>query len=162
MQNALRLHEHLDFINLDIEEPARFDELKSLVDHGRGINGHLMPHVPGRMPEGVLQGHLLELLSRVAAERAAGSGQQYFPDPVLLVASETLKDGRVLRVDRQYLDALARGERHDDVPRTDQRLLVCERNVLALANCRDGRLNAYHADNPCDQRLCLGLGRNFD
>ena len=117
-----------------------------------------MPHIPGRVAQRIFQRHLLELLSRIAAEGAAGSRQQNFPDSILLVAAKTLKDSRVLRVDRQYLDTFPRGERHNEMPRADQGLLICERNVLALTYCRNRGLNAYHADDSRDQgfRLCLG------
>ena len=161
MQNALGLHKNFNVIYLDIEEPARLNELKPLVHHGRGVDGHLVPHIPGRMAQRIFQRYFLKLFSRIAAEGTAGSRQQNFPDSILLVAAKTLKNSRVLRIHRQYLDTFPRGERHDEMPRADQRFFICERNVLALTYRRYRRLNAYHADDSRDKRLRLCLGRDL-
>ena len=71
MHDRLRVHEHIDLVSGNAEQPARFDHLESLVHQGRRVNRDLVAHVPGRMPEGVVGPDPLQPLDRPVAKRPA-------------------------------------------------------------------------------------------
>ena len=70
-----RMHDHLDPVVRDAEEPVRLDQLEALVGERRGVHSDLSSHRPGRMCERVGDRDVFELLARAAAERAARSSQ---------------------------------------------------------------------------------------
>ena len=57
------------------EEQVGLDHLEALVDQGGGVDGDDRAHVPGRVGQRLLDGHVEQLLAGAAAERAAGGGQ---------------------------------------------------------------------------------------
>ena len=51
MDDALRMHDHVDLLHRHAEKPARLDHLQALVEKRGRIDGDLAAHVPGRMLE---------------------------------------------------------------------------------------------------------------
>ena len=68
----------------------------------------------------------------------------------------------VLGVDGQDLRAGRLGERHHELAADDERLLVGEREVDALAERRDGRAEAGRADERVEHEVGAGLEHELD
>ena len=119
--------------------------------------GDLAAHRPRRVRERLLDRDVLQLGARAAAERAAGGGQDELVDRPRPLAGEQLVQRRVLGVDGDDLRAGRLGERHDELAADDERLLVGQREVDALAQRRDGRAEAGRADERVEHEVGAGL-----
>ena len=97
---------------------------------------------------------VLELGARAAAERAAGRGQRRAGRscPARSPAMQ-LVQRRVLGVDRDDLRAGGLGQRRHELAADDQRLLVGQREVDALAERGDGRAEAGRADERVEHEV---------
>ena len=73
-----------------------------------------------------------------------------------MASHETLKNGRMLRVDRDDLCAAARSFLHDQLARADERLLVGQRNALSLADGRERRPQTDHTGDRGHNRIGCG------
>ena len=145
VQNALRVHQHLDLICRHIEQPPRLDDLQTFVHHGRRIDRDLRAHVPVRMAQRLRQRHMRKLLPRKSAKRTAARCQEYFFNRTVPIALQALKNCAVLAVHRQQLHAAFGCRLHDQLPARQQRLLVGECNILACQNRVIGRFQPAHS-----------------
>jgi hypothetical protein len=68
----------------------------------------------------------------------------------------------VLGVDGDHVRAGGLGERHHQLAAHDERLLVGEREVDALAQGGDGRPEAGAADDGVEHEVALGVGDDLD
>ena len=66
-----RVDDDLDPVVRQAEEEVRLDQLEPLVRERRRVDRDLRAHAPGRVRERLLGRHVLELVARAAAERAA-------------------------------------------------------------------------------------------
>ena len=64
------MHHHVNPVHRNIEKPTRLDDLETLVHHRRGINRHLRTHLPARMIERLLDGHLRKVFGSVQKRTA--------------------------------------------------------------------------------------------
>ena len=142
-----RLDHDLDPLVGHAEEEVRLDQLEALVGERRRVDGDLRPHPPGRVRERLLGCHIGQLVTRPAAERAAGARQDEARDLVGRRALQALVERGVLAVDRQDAPAAAllRGERK--LARGDEALLVREREVDAVLERPERRVDAGEADD---------------
>ena len=124
VNHALRMHQHLYLTGLHTEEPLRLDHLEPLVHHRGRVDGDLRAHIPRRVFQGVCLRHVGYLLHRLQAEGTATGRQQDLLDAVMVFADETLEDGRVLTVHRQYLGVVGDGEVTDQLSSHHECLLI--------------------------------------
>ena len=153
VDDRLRVHDDLDALVRHAEEVKGLDHLEALVHQRRRVDRDLAAHVPRRVGERLLDGDLRQLGSRAPAERAARGGQDELLDGARPFAREQLVQGGVLGVDRQDLRAGGLGERHHELAADDERLLVGEREVDALAERRDRRAEAGRADERVEDEV---------
>ena len=105
---------------------------------------------------------LLELAARAPAKRAAGRGQDEVLDRPGPLAGDQLMQRGVLGVDGQDLRAGRLRERHHELAADDERLLVGEREVDALAERRDRRAEPGGADERVQDEVGAGLEHELD
>ena len=99
------------------------------------------------MAQGVVLGNMGYLLHREVAERTARGRQQYLLDGVVVLAHQTLEDGRVLAVNGQDGGVVLRGQVANQLASHHQRLLVGQGNGLVGLDGMDGGRQtgeAYH------------------
>ena len=68
VDGALWVDDDLNFLVGHVEEPVRLDDLEALVHQGRGVDGDLVAHAPGRVSEGFLGSYVLEFINRTLSE----------------------------------------------------------------------------------------------
>ena len=162
MDDALGVDQDLDLPGIHVKEPAGLDDLQALVDQGRGVDGDLGPHGPGRVAEGVCRRDIGEVGSGSAAEGTAGGGEPDLRDPVAALSVQGLEDGAVFTVDRQNGNTPLRGQGHDDMAGRDQGLLVGQGDLLAALDRGDGRADTHHAHDGGDKEFVSVHGRNLE
>ena len=94
------MDEDLNLTCLYAEEPFCLDHLEALVHHRSRVDGDLRTHVPCGMTQGIGLRYVGNLFHRLQAERTTGGCEQNLLDGILILAYQTLEDGRVLTVDR--------------------------------------------------------------
>ena len=108
------------------------------------------------MLQRVLGAHLLKLLVRPAEKRPTRARQDQAAHLFFVAAAlQALENGTVLRVHGHDLRAAARGLRHHQLARADERLLVRQRDALFLRDGRERRLQADAAHHGGHDRVCL-------
>ena len=143
----------------DAEQVVGLDHLEALVHQRRRVDRDLAAHRPRRVRERLLDRHVLELGARAAAERAARGGQHELVDGARPLAGQQLVQRRVLGVDRDERGAGRLGQRGDELAADDQRLLVGQREVDALAERGDRRPEAGRADERVEDEVGAGARR---
>ena len=99
------------------------------------------------MRKRLLARHAAHFLELFPEERAARSREQDLRDRVSVRGLHTLKDSRMLGVDRQDAHAFFPRRLHDDAARAHERFLVRERDVLSGVDGGERRQQADHAYN---------------
>ena len=144
---------------------VRLDQLEALVRQRRGVDRDLRAHGPGGMCERLIRRHPLQLLARPASKRTARRSEHQRVDRFAVAFPEALESGRVLTVDGQQPTSPTLLRREREITRSDQALLVREREVDAALESPERRGQAGEADDGIkdDVRLCpleqLGRGR---
>ena len=72
MNDALAVHQNLDFIRTDAEKVRRLYDLKPLVCKGRAVYRDFCAHSPRRVAERLFRCDVCKLFSRFSEKRAAG------------------------------------------------------------------------------------------
>ena len=103
-----------------------------------------------------------ERFALLAAERAAGAGQEELLDRLALLALQALEERAVLAVNGQDGDALLLRAAHDDLAGDDERLLVGERDVLLGVERLHRRLEAGKAHHRGHDGVDVRVGRRVD
>ena len=93
MDDALRMHDHVDALQRHAEEIVGFDDLKTFVQHGCAVHGDLAAHVPCGMGKHVAHGGSLHLFLRPCAQRTARGSQVQPLDGVVLLRLQALENG---------------------------------------------------------------------
>ena len=57
MHDRLRVHDDLDLLGPEIEQPPRFDDFQGLIHHGGGVDRDLLAHLPGGVVQRLFDGH---------------------------------------------------------------------------------------------------------
>jgi hypothetical protein len=110
VHDRLRVHDDVDPIERHPEEVHRLDHLEALVHQSGGVDRDLSAHVPGRMRERLLAGHVSHLVRAAAAERASGRREDQPVDRAgALLGVHELEQRRVLGVHRDHLGARGLG-----------------------------------------------------
>ncbi len=120
------VHDDVNPLVRDTEEPVRLDQLETLVGKRRGVHADLSSHRPGRMGEGLVDGDGRELFGRSPAERPARCGEHESVDGLRCAALQALEEGGVLAVDRQQEASALAMRRHGELTGRDEALLVGE------------------------------------
>src|SRR5690349_7156502 len=113
------MHHDLDALHRDVEEQVRLDDLETLVDQGRGVDGDHRPHRPGRVGQRVLRGHVVEVVGPATAEGPTAGGLHQPAHLGATTAAQALRECAVLAVDGHDLPVT--GEPGDHVTADDQR-----------------------------------------
>ena len=159
VDDALPVDHRAHLLHGKAVQPHGLDDLQSLVHQRGGIHRDLRPHVPVGMPQGVRRRHMLQLLVASAEKRPAGAGQPDAPHLVPVPAPlQTLEHRAVLAVHRHDLRAVLRRRGHHQLAGADQRLLVGQRDALALFDGRQRGLQPHAAHDGGDHRVRLGHG----
>ena len=160
MDEALRMDEHIDLLVVQIVQPACLDHLQALVGERCRVDRDLGAHRPVGVSERLVRGRRRDAFRWPVAERTARRGEDHAPHGVESLADQALPQRRVLRVDRSQPEERRRaqrsslrgaaaasvlGERHHQVPASDERLLVGGRDRLAGAQRGEDRSEADHA-----------------
>ena len=153
MDDRLRMHDDVDALVRRAEQVVGLDDLQALVHERRRVDADLAAHRPRRVRERLLDRHVLELGARAAAERAARGGEHELVHRARPLGAQQLVQRRVLGVDGDDLRAGGLGQRHDELAADDERLLVGEREVDALAQRRDRRPQARRADERVEHEV---------
>ena len=157
VDDRLRVHDDVDALVGRPEQVVGLDELEALVHERRGVDRDLAAHRPGGVLEGLLDGDRGKLGTAAAAERAPARRQDEPLDGPGALAVEELVQRRVLGVHGDDPRAGRLRELHDELAADDERLLVGEREVDALAERRDRRAEAGGADERVQDEVGAGL-----
>src|SRR5207245_4560605 len=114
-------------------------------ERGR-VHCDLRAHAPGRMCEGLFRADARELVAGAAAEWATGARQHEARDLVGRRALEALIDRRMLAVDRQDPAAAPFLRRDCEVTSRNEALFVRKREVDAMLERPERRVDAREAD----------------
>ena len=110
VDDGFGVHDHVDLVGLEVEEPLGFDDFEAFVHHRGGVDRDLGAHVPVGVLEGLGGLGACDVRAVPGAERAAGGRQVHALHGVVAGAQQALEDGGVLGVDGQDGAAvLARG-----------------------------------------------------
>src|SRR5205085_583439 len=169
MHDALRMDHYLHAFHLHAEEPVRLYHLESFIKERRRIDRDFWPHVPGRMPQRLLDSDRFELLVRRVPKRPPRRRQNQPPHVAFFIGRwtfslriEALKDRIVLAIDRQYLNTLLPRRAHHDLPRHHQNLLARHREILPCLNFRQRRPQPTRPNDRDQHHLRFIEARDFD
>src|SRR3990172_10953742 len=135
MNNRLWVHDDLDVLGCQTEQPVCLDDLQSLIHQCRRIDGHFPSHAPVRMAKGFLHGDTPEILFGRIQEGAAGRCQENSRDITRAFPREALKNGAVLTVDGDETDPVFADQPHDIRTGSNKSFLVREGNPFPMADC---------------------------
>src|ERR1051325_6086119 len=99
------MDENVDLLRSESKQPMSFDNFETFVHEGRGVDGNLRAHVPGRMRHRFGNGrefHFRLVLRAIRSTRGSENDSPYFFAPY---TPQTLVQRVVLRVNRQQLRA---------------------------------------------------------
>ena len=151
MQNALRMHHHLNLRKGHVEKPLRLHHLKPLIAKRRGIYGHLLPHGPVGVLERVLHRHIRKFFPALSPERTARRREQNLLHPITPFPVQRLENRTVFAVHRQNGNAFFLCKRHNDMPCRHQCLLIGKGDVLPRLDGCDSRSDTDHSHNAGNQ-----------
>ena len=158
MNDTLAVDDGIHLPQRQAVEPHGLDDLKALVHQRRGIDGDLRAHRPVGVTERVSARLARKLLTGKTIERSARAGQdQSFDLAAVTAALHTLKNCAVLAVHRHDLRAELLRRVHHERARAHQRLLVGQRDALALFDGGKRGLQTDHADH--GGHHCVGVLR---
>src|SRR5687768_9699344 len=124
MDHRLGVDDDVDLFGREVEEPAGFDQLQALVEHGGGVDGDLVAHPPGGVVEGVGGGGGFDFVEGGVAEGAAGGGEDEALHFGRSASLHGLEDGGVFGVDGEDGDVVFSGEGDEEGAGDDEGFLV--------------------------------------
>ena len=151
------MNDDVDLIGAHAEKPARLDDFETLVDHGGGIDGDAVAHLPVGMGEGLFGSDGGEIFQGRFAEGAAGGGEDEAADLLGRAAAEALVNGVVLAIHGQEFAAGFVGRGHDQFAGGDEDFLVGKGDLLAKAHSFVGGLEADDANGGGNDDIGLGM-----
>mgnify|MGYP006280782705 CR=1 FL=1 len=167
VHDRLRMDDDVDAVEGDVEEQVRLDHLQALVHQGRGVDGDQRAHRPGRVREGLLEGHPGQAFAVPPAERSAAGREDQPPHLLGPARKQRLRQRRVLGVDRHDLAGAREGL--DQRAADDERLLVGQGESATGTQSREGRAQARCAGHSVHHdvagprgRLGAGVGAGKD
>ena len=147
----------------DLVQTHRLNELQPFVHECSAINGDFCAHFPGRVLQRIGPGVILQLVTGLAEEGAAGTGQdQLFDLSVVGTALNALKQSGVLTVHRDNLCAVLLGGAHDQLAGADQCLFVGQSNALFCLDCGQRGAQSYIPHHSGDNGVRLWDGRRLN
>ena len=159
VDDALRMHDDVDRVVVDIVQPVCLDHLQALVREGRRVDRDLRAHRPRRVAQGLLGRDRGERLRRRVEERAARRGEDQPRDRRPRLADQALPDRRVLRVDRAQP-----GERRRRAGRTGRPRGALRRPGARPRASRGGRRRraspCWRSRRPCRRAARRAPGRS--
>ena len=161
MDNALRMHDYVDFVRLHLKQVHCLNDLQALVHQRRRVYRDFAAHAPGRVSERFFRSYVPEAFKRPAAERPAGRSEKNFSKRASvsrIVPVQTLKNCGMLTVYGQNPYAVRCGFPHDKLARRDERLFICKRNICSAADRRQRRPQSDHSNNRRYKKLGAASG----
>src|SRR5882762_2105 len=167
MDHALRMDDYLNLLRTRSEQPARLDDLQSLVHHGRRIHRYLASHDPVRMRTGLVRRHAVQLRTRTPPEGSARSGEKDPADPFCdgLAGREgrkALENCVVLAVYGQQHRPAGPHRLHEHGARDHQRFLVCEEKLLACSRSGERGAKPRRSNDGGHDAVDSGQRSHFD
>ena len=153
VHDRLRVDHHLDRVVGDPEELVGLDDLEALVHQGRGVDGDLGSHRPGRVGERLSHADRGQILSWTAPEGSTRRGEDQSSDVALVAGPQALVEGAVLRIDRDDLGAGGPSRPLHHRCAGDQRLLVGECESTAGLERGKRHRESGEADHPVHDDL---------
>src|SRR5258708_7007521 len=95
------MNEHVHLIGREIEEPAGFNDLETLVGHGRGVDGDAIAHLPGGMIQRLPDRPRFQFMYWRPAEWTAASRQNELADFGMFASAHALMHAVVLAIHGQ-------------------------------------------------------------
>src|SRR2546423_9903048 len=132
MDNALRMHHHVNAIIRQIEEKVRLDYFERLVGERRAVDGDLATHLPRWMSQRVFDGGLCELLFAPATERPTRRSQHNSSHLRCGVTCDALQNRAVLAIYRNDLAASGCARLLNYIAGNDQCFLVGESDAFSF------------------------------
>ena len=126
VHDALRVDHDVDLRRVQVEQPARLDHFKALVQQRRRVDSDLV---------------------------GPGSCQHNPPHGLARLAGQALMDRHMLRVERKDRGPGTARLLQDELAGGDEHLLVCERHLRAAVERRNDRLQAQTADQGSDHQV---------
>ena len=147
MDDAFGMDHDFYFLGVDAEEPFGFNHFEAFVHEGCGVDGYLCAHCPVGVAEGLTGCDGFELALGVGAEGAAGGCQEEFFHFRLVLADETLEDGRVFAIDGEDGGAFFEGEARDVGSSHDEGFFVGQGDGFSGFDGADRWAEACKADH---------------
>ena len=142
VHDRLRVHDDVDLVGPQAEQPVGLDDLEAFVHQRRRINRDLAAHAPGRMFQRVGGRHIRQFRESATTKRSARRRQHDSLHLGRATAMKTLVDRVVLAVDRQDRHAPLPRRRGDDAAGHHQDFLVRQRDALPMLDRRQHRLES--------------------
>ena len=161
MNDTLRLHHHLDMIQIHIKQPSGFHNFQALVYQGRGIYGDLPSHYPVWMFQSICNRDISKLFCSTSAERAAGCRDQKFMDLFVFFSVDSLENGAVFTIYRKDGYTIFSCHWHDQMTCRDKSLFIGQGNILSGTDSLHGRTDPDHSHDRSDQDIGFRHGRKF-
>src|SRR5688572_16583411 len=110
MDDRLGVDDNFYFVGGEVEEPAGFDDLQGLVEHGGRVDGDFGAHSPGGVIEGLGEGGVFDFVGGGASEGASAGGEDDAADFVESAGVGRLEDRGMLGIHGEEADVLLAGE----------------------------------------------------
>ena len=133
------MHHNLNAFIRNAEQVVRLDQLQALVHERGAVDRDLAAHLPGRVGQRLLAGHLAQLRGGHAPEGAAAGGEHQPVDRAHALRGDQLMERRMLRVHGDQVGARGLGQRGHQLAAHHEALLVGQSQVQALAQRGDRR-----------------------
>ena len=140
VDDRLRMDDHVEPVGRKPEEPARLDDLESLVHQGRAIDRDALSHGPGRVLQNLRGSRVLDGRRVPAQEGPAGRRERDAADVRDRPGCEALSDAAVLRIHGNEAPPRALRDAQEKLPREHHRFLVREGHPLPGRERRDSGL----------------------
>ena len=161
MDQALRLHDHLNPVIGHAEQPVGFDDLQPFIKHGCRIDGDLPSHMPCGMLQTIRQRDLLQFLCRSPAERTAGCSKNEPVQPLPVLPEQALENGAVFAVDRPDKNTRLISRRSHQCATGHQRLFIGKRQFLSLMDRFQRRCQSGDAHHGHHHKIHIGTTHRF-
>ena len=161
MNDALRVHNHVNLFRRTVKQPSRLNHLKAFVDHCGTVNCDFITHLPVRMSERLFFRYSLQLVWGHSSERPSGRGQNNFIQYSRTLPLQTLKNSTVLAVYRKNPNFLLFGQPHDIFTGADQSFFIGQRDILSRQYGLNSRPQADHPHHRRNNGIRFSHGHDF-
>ena len=161
MDDTLRLHHHLNMIQIHVKQPFGFHNFQPFVYQGCGIYGDLSSHYPVWMLQSICNSDPSQLFCGTSAEGTTGCRDQKLVDLFVFFSVDSLENSAVFTVYRKDRYAIFLCHGHDQMTGCDKGFLICQGNVLSGTDSLHGRTDPDHSHDRSDKDFRFRHGRKL-